>query len=62
MSEEGLEKTSNELIFIGKPMAFDEDYVLEEFKNLMYESYDNSKHIRKTVAKIVNTYHPIMEE
>ena len=59
MAEEGLSKTDNELIHIGKPIAFDTDIFLSELENLMYISYSNKEDIREQVARMVSTYHPI---
>ena len=59
MAEEGLTKTDNELIHIGKPIAFDTDVFLAELENLMYGSYSNKEDIREQVARMVSTYHPM---
>ena len=56
MSEEGLTDTEDELIYIGKPINIDEDFLfdtLEEMRNVMY---DESANIRDLVKKIVPTY------
>ena len=59
MAEEGLEKTDNNLIHIGKPIAFDEGVFIRELSSLMEEAYANKETtIRKMVQKIVVTYHP----
>ena len=57
MAEEGLDKTPNNLIFIGHPNEFDTDSFLtrlEELRNLEYKANDEIKNI---VASIVSTYH-----
>ena len=59
MAEEGLTKTDNELIHIGKPIAFDTDVFLAELENLMYGSYSNKEDIREQVARMISTYHPM---
>lgn len=57
MAEEGLSKTDNELIHIGKPIAFDENEFLEKMKNLMEVAYANDEEqIRVTVSDMVPTY------
>ena len=56
MNEEGLQKTDNELIYIGKPINFDEDKFKEELKELYEEAHDETKDVRLTVQKIVRTY------
>ena len=59
MAEEGLEKTDNNLIHIGKPIAFDEGVFIRELSSLMEEAYANKETtIREMVQKIVVTYHP----
>lgn len=58
MDEEGLTKTDNELIFIGKPIEIDE----QQFEKTLDELYEacchNSKDIIRLVEKAVPTYHP----
>ncbi len=56
MDEEGLEKTDNELIHIGKPLDFDTDTFLMNLAHLMEMAYDNDSDIRQMVAKMVTTY------
>ena len=58
MAEEGLQKTENDLIHIGKPIAFDTDEFLEKLEDLMLAAYSNKADIRAKVARIVSTYHP----
>ena len=58
MDEEGLQKTSNDLINIGSPIEFDEDLFIHQFKNLMVAAYeDREDEIRDLVAEVVPTYH-----
>ncbi len=58
MSEEGLQRTPNELIHIGKPIPFDEDTFLQQLHELMVVAYDGQDALlRRTVAQIVPTYH-----
>lgn len=57
MAEEGLEKTANELIFIGKPLDFDADKVINDLARLMKMAYVNDeRNIKERVAKVVGTY------
>lgn len=56
MDEEGLEKTANELIHIGKPLDFDTDTFLMNLGQLMEIAYDNDANVRKKVAEMVTTY------
>ena len=53
MNEEGLTKTDNKLIFIGKPIEFDHERFLQEIKALMDQAYANDASIRDNVMAIV---------
>lgn len=58
MDEEGLTKTENELINIGKPIPFDEDEFIERLPALFDAAYeDREDDIRDIVASYVSTYH-----
>ena len=60
MAEEGLTRTKNNLIHIGRPIPFDNDTFLKDVKLLMNASYaEQEDTIRSLVAKVVNTYHPV---
>ena len=56
MAEEGLKRTSNELIHIGMPIPFEEDVFLKQLSRLMQAAYDNRPDIRELVAEVVTTY------
>ncbi len=58
MAEEGLTKTRNDLIFIGKPIPFDADTLLKELPALMEAAYSNDPDIRNKVVSLVSSYHP----
>lgn len=59
MAEEGLEKTDNDLIHIGKPLAFDEEKFLGQLEKLMEAAYANKEgKIKGLVQETVSTYHP----
>ena len=58
MAEEGLTKTENELIHIGRPIPFETDEFLVQLEHLMYVAYSNKGDIREQVRKMVSTYHP----
>ncbi len=58
MSEEGLEKTKNDLIFIGKLSDVDADEFFTKLAYLRDECYLNGDNIRKSVRNLVPTYHP----
>ncbi len=58
MEEEGLQKTDNSSVFIGKPIEFNDDlffHQLDELKELVKENKDDIKY---KIHKIVPTYHP----
>ena len=61
MSEEGLMKTPNELIHIGKPVDFDEKKFIGSMEDLMLVSYSNTEAIRLLVEQMVSTFHPTKE-
>ena len=58
MAEEGLQKTENDLIHIGKPIPFDTTVFLKQLEELAKASYENSEDIVEMVEKIVTTFHP----
>ena len=61
MAEEGLEKTENQLIHIGKPIPFDIEKFFDQLEMLAKESYENSDHIVELVEQVVTTFHPAGE-
>lgn len=61
MNDEGLEKTPNELIFIGHFNDFDRDLLMERLKSLDVTCHSNSAEIRSVLQQIVPTYHPNTE-
>ena len=58
MAEEGLMKTDNDLIHIGKPIPFNVEEFLHQLEVLADASYANDTEICRMVEKIVPTYHP----
>ena len=58
MDEEGLAKTSNELINIGSPIPFNENKFIQELPILFDAAYEDRTDIREIVEKYVSTYHP----
>ena len=58
MAEEGLTKTENKLIHVGRPIPFDTEEFLDQLEHLMYVAYSNKGDIREQVEKMVSTYHP----
>ncbi len=58
MTEEGLQKTPNDLIFIGSPIPFDVDVFMRQLNVLMESAYENREDIKEMVAQMICTYHP----
>lgn len=56
MAEEGMKKTDNDLIHIGKPIPFDTAEFLRQIEELAVASYENDEHIVEMVEKIVPTF------
>lgn len=54
--EEGLQKTANNLIFIGKPLAFDETEFFETLKDLKKTAYEDNPQMKAVVKRIVPSY------
>ena len=61
MNEEGLKETANKMIFIGKPIEFDEEEFRRQLDILEQEAVNEDGDIRAEVMKIVPTYHPTEE-
>ena len=59
MAEEGVSKTDNELIHIGKPISFDKEMFLSQLEELTKASYRNSDRIVKMVEEMVQTFEPV---
>ena len=62
MAEEGLTKTANDLIHVGKPIAFDINDFINQLDRLMYAAYANKKNIRELLQEMVPTFHPAGRE
>ncbi len=59
MAEEGLKTTSNHLIHIGMPIAFDNDQFLKDVRELMNVSCrEDDASVIETVKRVVTTYQP----
>lgn len=58
MSEEGLQETANKLIYIGKPIEFDDKEFEQQLEQLKILSEQEESDIRTAVSRIVPTYHP----
>lgn len=57
MNEEGLQQTANKMIYVGKPIEFDEDEFLQSLEKLYTYAYDETSQMKAMVSKIVPTYH-----
>ncbi len=56
MNEEGLKKTPNKMIFIGKPLEFDAEQFAVELEKLGQEAKSETADIRASVKRLVPTY------
>lgn len=56
MDEEGLKKTANKMIFIGKPIDFDTEIFEKQLEELILHAKQEDKDIRKEIKDIVPTY------
>lgn len=57
MAEEGMQKTANDLIHIGKPIPFEPEVYFKQLEELMKAAYNNKRDIEERVSEIVPTYH-----
>ncbi len=57
MDEEGMQKTDNKLIHIGKPIEMDDSHFLEKLKELEQATKNETEKTRQLVAELVPTYH-----
>ena len=58
MAEEGLQKTENELIHVGRPISFDTEAFLAQMAALRQAALANDPRIRTLVEAMVSSYHP----
>ena len=54
--EEGLQKTENDLIFIGKPIEFDREEFFEHLKDLKKTAYEDDPQMKLVVKRLVPSY------
>lgn len=57
IKEEGLQKTDNELIYIGKPLEFNEDEFLKNLTRLEKAITEERFDVREIISEIIPTYH-----
>lgn len=56
MNEEGLKKTANKMIFIGKPIEFESEVFARQLDRLIADAREESADIRHLIREIVPTY------
>ncbi len=56
MKEEGLKRTPNKLISIGKPLEIDEEKLFSKIKELYDEAYSETDNMKELVHELVPTY------
>ena len=57
MTEEGMKKSPNNLIYIGSPISFDADQFIQQLQQLMDAAYSEDENaIKSAVAGVVRTY------
>ena len=54
--EEGLQKTANDLIFIGKPIDFDREDFFEQLVDLKKTAYEDDPQMKLVVERLVPSY------
>ena len=54
--EEGLQKTPNNLIYVGKPLEFNEVHFLSQLRTLEEAASSESRDVKEIVSEIVPTY------
>jgi len=56
MDEEGLDKTANDKIYIGKPMEIDDEAFLKQLDELIAEAEKNGRKIKELTEEVCGTY------
>jgi len=56
MAEEGMEKTANDRISIGKPIEMDDEHLFATLEKLYDEAYGESEEMKDLVKELVPTY------
>ncbi len=62
MDEEGLQKTSNNSIFIGHPIEIDDTSFFNQLEKLQRHAYMEEGDVKEIIQEIVPTYHPYKNE
>lgn len=58
MDEEGMQKTDNDSVFIGKPIEFDDELFFKQLDELKVLAHQETDQIKQKVSEIVTTYKP----
>lgn len=56
MDEEGLDKTANDKIYVGKPMEIDDEAFLRQLDGLIAEAEKNGRKIKEMTEEVCGTY------
>lgn len=56
MDEEGLDKTENNMIYVGKPLKIDEEKFFSQLDKLIQASFENGNHIKELTEEVCGTY------
>lgn len=56
MDEEGLDKTANRMIYIGKPIKIDEENFLNKLDQLITKAMENGRGIKELTEEVCETY------
>ena len=56
MNEEGLQKTNNDLIYIGKPIEFNKETFFDSLDALYKEAYSEVPNMKEIISELVPTY------
>ena len=56
LKEEGLQKTANDMIFIGTPIAFDREEFFGQLIDLKKTAYEDDPKMKSVVQRIVPSY------
>ena len=63
LNEEGITKTDNKKIYIGRPIEFETDSLMLQLKNLYYAAYRNNKdEVEQLISEMVPTFHHATNE
>ena len=56
MDEEGLDKTANKMIYIGKPLKIDDETFLNKLQLLIDSAMKNGRGIKELTEEVCDTY------